>query len=39
MFLGVLGKLRKATINFVMSVCPSVSRKQLGSQWKDFHES
>ena len=35
-------KLRKATVNFVMSVCPSVRpparMEQLGSHWTDFHE-
>ena len=35
-------ELRKATINLVMSVCPSVRpsnrTEQLGSQRKDFHE-
>ena len=30
-------KLRKATISFVMSVCPAVPIEQLGSNWKDFH--
>jgi len=30
--------LRKATITFVMSVCPSVQMEQLGSHWTDFHE-
>jgi hypothetical protein len=29
--LGALGKLRNATINFVMFVCPSVHMEQLGS--------
>jgi hypothetical protein len=37
-FLGVCGTLRKATIKFVMSVCPSVLTEQLGSHWTDFHE-
>jgi hypothetical protein len=37
-FLGAFAKLRKATINFVMSVCPSVRMEQLGSHWADFHE-
>jgi hypothetical protein len=38
--LGALVKLRKATISFVMFVHLSVcsAKKQLGSQWKDFHE-
>jgi hypothetical protein len=32
-------KQRKATVNFLMSVClPSVHMKKLGSHWKDFHE-
>jgi hypothetical protein len=37
----VLAKVRKATIGFVMSVCPSASsfacKEQFGSYWKDFH--
>jgi hypothetical protein len=37
-FLGVFTKLRKATINFVRSVRPSVRMEQLGSHWTDFHE-
>jgi len=36
--LGVWGKLRKATVKFVMSVWPSVRTEQLGSHWTDFHE-
>jgi hypothetical protein len=38
--LGAFMKLRKATVSFVMSVCPSVSSRmeQLSSHWKDFHE-
>jgi len=31
-FLGALAKLRKATINFVISACP------LRSQWMDLHK-
>jgi hypothetical protein len=31
-------KLRKATISFAMSVCPSVCMELLGSHWMDFHE-
>jgi hypothetical protein len=38
MFLGEFAKLPKATISFVMSVCPSVCMEQLGSHWMDFHE-
>jgi hypothetical protein len=42
-FLGVLEKLRKATINFVISALPSfrpsVRMEQLGSHSTDFHES
>jgi len=38
LFLGAFAKLRKATISFVMSVCPSVRKEQLGSRWTDFHE-
>jgi hypothetical protein len=38
LFLGAFAKLRKVTIIFVMSVCPSVRMEQLGSNWTDFHE-
>jgi len=31
-------QLRKVTISFVMSACPSVRIEQLGSHWTDFHE-
>ena len=41
--LDAFAKLRKATISFVMYVClsvyPSVSMKQLGFDWKYFHEN
>jgi hypothetical protein len=37
-FLAPFANLRKVTITFVMSVCPSVPMEQLGSHWKDFHE-
>ena len=41
-YLGVFTKLRKSTISFAMSVCPSVRLsvclKQLGSHWRNFHE-
>jgi hypothetical protein len=37
-FLGAFAKLRKATINFVMSARPSARMEQLSSQWTDFHE-
>ena len=30
--------MQKATINFVMSVCPSVRMEERGSHWTDFHE-
>ena len=36
-FLYASAKLRKATISFVMFVCPSVRMEQLGLHWKDFH--
>ena len=36
--LGVFAKLRKPTISFVMSVCPSAHTEQFGSQLMDFHE-
>jgi hypothetical protein len=29
----------RATISFVMSVCPSVHMEQLGSHWTDFDET
>jgi hypothetical protein len=41
-FLGAFVKLRKATISFIMSVCPSVRQsvriEQVGFQWADFYE-
>ena len=36
-FLGTFAKLRNATINFVMSVRPSVRMEQLGFPSTDFH--
>jgi len=42
-FLGALAKLRKATVSFVISVCPSVRTsdcmEQLGSHRMDFHKT
>ena len=39
-FAGAFAKLRKATINFLMSVqCLPVCTEQFGSHWKDFHKS
>jgi len=35
---GAFANFRKATLNFVMSVCPSVRMEQLGSHWMDFRE-
>jgi predicted RNA-binding protein Jag len=35
--LDAFTKLRKVTISIVMSVCPSVRMKQLGSLWTDFY--
>jgi len=35
-FLGPVAKLRKSTINFVLSARPSVRKDQFGSQ--DIHE-
>jgi hypothetical protein len=32
-FLGTFAKLRKVTISFVMSVCPSVRMENPGSHW------
>jgi hypothetical protein len=37
-FLDVFATLRKSTISFVMSACPSVHMEKLGSHWMDFHE-
>ena len=37
-FLVAFAKLRKPTISFVMSVCPSVRMEQVSSHRKDFHE-
>jgi len=37
-FQGAFAKLRKATINFVMSVLPPVLMKHLGSHGTDFRE-
>jgi len=34
----MLAKLRKASIGFVLSVCPSVRTEQLESHWTDFYE-
>jgi hypothetical protein len=36
--LGVFGKLRKANISFVMSVCPPARMEQLDPHAVDFHE-
>ena len=36
--LSSFAKLRKATIGFVISVCPSVRMEQLESHWTDFDE-
>ena len=38
LFLGAFGKLRKATVSFVMSVCPSARMENLCCHWKDFHK-
>jgi hypothetical protein len=37
-FLGEFAKLRKAVINFVMSVRPSLCMEQLGFHWINFHK-
>ena len=39
LFLCAFAKLRKVNISFVVSVCPSVRMKQLGSHWTDFDET
>ena len=36
-FLGMFTKLQKETIDFIMSVCPSVHMEQLNSHSMDFH--
>jgi len=36
--LGEFAKLRKSTVSFVMSVCPSVLNEQLGSYWTYFQK-
>jgi hypothetical protein len=38
LLLAAFTKLRKATINFVMSVCMSVRMDHLSSHWPDFHD-
>jgi len=35
---GLFAKLRKATISFVVSVCPSVRMEQLSPHRTDSHE-
>jgi len=37
-FLGAIAKLWKATVSFVVSVCPYVRMDQLGSHRTDFYE-
>jgi hypothetical protein len=37
-FLGAFANFRRATISFVISVCPSVRMEQLGFDWTDFRE-
>jgi hypothetical protein len=37
-FLGAFAKLLKATVSFVMSVCPPDRMEQLGSYWTDVLE-
>ena len=37
-FLGAFAKLRKATISYVISVCPSVRMEQLSSYMADVHK-
>ena len=36
--LDTFAKLRKATVSYVMSVCPSVRVGQIVSQWAELHE-
>jgi len=35
---GAFVELRKATIRFIMSICPSVHVEKLGCHWRDSHE-
>jgi hypothetical protein len=35
-FLGTSAKFRKTTIRFIVSVCPSFHKEQLGFHWKVF---
>jgi hypothetical protein len=37
-FLGMFTKLKRATISFIISICPPVCMEQLGTQWTDYHE-
>jgi hypothetical protein len=36
--LGAFAKFKKANINVVMSVCPSIRMEQLCSHWMDFEQ-
>ena len=38
LFLSAFAKLRKVTISFVVSFCPSARMEQLGFHWKGFYE-
>ena len=37
-FLSACSEFQKATIGFVMPVCPSPCMEKLGSNWKNFYE-
>jgi hypothetical protein len=37
-YLGTFANLRKRTISFVMSACPSVCMEKHGSHWTDFRD-
>jgi len=37
-FGGAFAKLRRATVSFVMSVCPSIRTEQHGYHWTNFHD-
>jgi hypothetical protein len=37
-FIGVLAKLQKEAIGFIMSICPSIHMEHLDSHWTDLHE-
>jgi hypothetical protein len=38
MILAAFAKLGKATVGFVISLCPHVRMEKFGSHWTDVHE-